>query len=120
MFWIRSASADRMGFRIALLLLFERDGMPRRHTWGRCETPRRSRRDLGPVRPSGVGQWRTLTYHYGGSFQLGSSDKSIYFLPQPQGLLLFYSQSRDICSRPWRSVLAIQMSSFRNLSMRRM
>ena len=29
-------------------------------------------------------------------------------------------QSRDICARPWRGVFAIQMSSFKNLSIRRM
>ena len=34
--------------------------------------------------------------------------------------LVSVDQSRDICSRPWRSVLAIQMSSFKNLSIRRM
>lgn len=31
----------------------------------------------------------------------------------------FRDQSRDTCSRPWRSAFAIQMSSFKNLSMRR-
>lgn len=36
------------------------------------------------------------------------------------GILVSGRQSREICSRPWRNVFAIQMSSFRNLSMRRM
>jgi len=36
------------------------------------------------------------------------------------GILTFLDQSSDICSRPWRNVLAIQISSLKNLSMRRM
>ena len=35
-------------------------------------------------------------------------------------ILVSGDQSRDICSRPWRRVFAIQMSSFKNLPMRRM
>ena len=34
--------------------------------------------------------------------------------------LVSVDQSRDICARPWRNVFAIQMSSFKNLSIRRM
>jgi len=35
-------------------------------------------------------------------------------------ILVTGNQSRDIRARPWRSVFAIQMSSFKNLSIRRM
>jgi hypothetical protein len=40
MFWTRSASADRIRFRVTFLFLSERDGMPRGHTWDKYETPR--------------------------------------------------------------------------------
>src|SRR6185369_18029554 len=87
------------------------------HTSDTCEIPARPHPDPDLFAPLLAHPCRIPACRNGGSSLLRSSDKSsFYYLTS--GNPLPCDQSRDICSRPWRNVFAIQMSSFKNLSMR--